>query len=83
NLPFSMVKLDRSLLISDSINDVIFKDILLMFKKLDKEIVVEGVETKQDLTKVIDLCPDHIQGFYYAKPMPIEQLIEFLSNSDH
>ena len=81
NLSFNIVKLDRSLLkinISEIRSDILFTDLLNMFKKLGMKIVVEGVETDADLQKVIELEPDYIQGFYYAKPMPIRDLLLFL-----
>jgi len=42
-------------------------------------IVVEGVETLDDVNHVTELQADYIQGFYYAKPMPESELIKFLS----
>jgi len=82
NLPFSMVKLDRSLLIAKNENQnnaIIFEDLLNMFRKLGMLIVVEGVETLDDINHVTELQADYIQGFYYAKPMPEAELIQFLA----
>ena len=45
---------------------------------LGKEIVAEGVETEEQAIQVIRIGCDHIQGFYYARPMPKEQFLEFL-----
>ena len=42
------------------------------------EIIVEGVETEDVANQVIELGCDYIQGFYYARPMPVERLLEFL-----
>ncbi len=72
NLPFSIIKLDRSILVSDNDkqSSTIFEDILMMFKKLGKAIVVEGVETIEEVNQIIDLDPDFIQGFYYCKTLP-------------
>ena len=81
NLPFSMVKLDRSLLIAKNESQnkaIIFEDLLQMFRKLGMTIVVEGVETLEDVTHIIELQADYIQGFYYAKPMPETELIKLL-----
>ena len=84
NLPFSMVKLDRSLLIAKNENQnnaIIFEDLLNMFRKLGMLIVVEGVETLDDINHVTELQADYIQGFYYAKPMPEAELIQFLADN--
>ncbi len=84
NLSFNIVKLDRSLLkinISEIRSDILFTDLLNMFKKLGMKIVVEGVETIADLQKVIELEPDYIQGYYYAKPMHVRDLLLFLKQN--
>ena len=84
NLPFSIIKLDRSILVSDNDkqSSTIFEDILMMFKKLGKAIVVEGVETIEEVNQIIDLDPDFIQGFYYCKPLPEKEVIEFLKKAN-
>ena len=84
NLPFNIIKLDRSILVSDNDEQsaTIFEDILMMFKKLGKAIVVEGVETSEEVEQIIDLDPDFIQGFYYCKPLPEKEVIEFLKKAN-
>ncbi|MPM74463.1 putative signaling protein [bioreactor metagenome] len=86
NLPFSIVKLDRSLLVGKyegEKNGIVFEDIMNMFKRLGMAIVVEGVESLEDVNQVIDLNPNYIQGFYYAKPMPENELIPFLKKANN
>ena len=43
-----------------------------------KEIGVEGVETKEALQQFIDLECDYIQGFYFSKPLPEQEFMEFM-----
>ena len=31
--------------------------------------IVEGIEKKEDLLRIISLNPDFIQGYYYSKPI--------------
>ncbi len=45
-----------------------------LFKIYDMRIVVEGVETKSQLEAIQALDIDIVQGYYYAKPAPIEVL---------
>ncbi|MDD2647745.1 MAG: EAL domain-containing protein [Eubacteriales bacterium] len=77
-LPFSMVKLDRSLLGGP---DIVVEDLAHMFRHMDCLTVIEGVETKEqvDLTTQIDI--EYIQGFYYARPMPAKDFTAFLKAS--
>lgn len=82
NLPFYAVKLDRTLLsrnITEENNDVVFKDMLGMLKRLRMVTVVEGVETREQMDRVIELNADYVQGFYCAKPIPAEEYVDFLS----
>ncbi|MPM63278.1 Oxygen sensor protein DosP [bioreactor metagenome] len=72
-LPFCIVKLDRSLLVSASGTEsagIVFEDTIRMFHRMQKLTVVEGVETREELARVQALDADHIQGFIYARPMP-------------
>lgn len=81
NLPFKAVKLDRSLMnkITESLKD--FQTIKYIVKMLHNAgfiVIGEGLETKEQVEKAELLGIDRIQGFYYAKPMPEEQLIGFI-----
>ena len=39
---------------------------------------------KEQAEQIIRIGCDHIQGFYYARPMPKDQFIEFLrENNKH
>lgn len=85
NLPFYAVKLDRTLLSrnnTEETNDVVFKDMLFMLKRLHMVTVVEGVETREQLDRVIELRADYVQGFYYSHPLPAEEYIDFLSRCE-
>ena len=54
----------------------LFQSIMHMGKVLDMKIVVEGVETKKQLTLIGRKKIVKIQGYYFYKPMPLQ---EFLS----
>ena len=42
------------------------------------QVVAEGAETYRQADMLIGMGADRIQGFYYARPMPADKLIEFL-----
>jgi EAL domain-containing protein (putative c-di-GMP-specific phosphodiesterase class I) len=72
-LPFSALKIDKEFLtnIFDNPQDKsIFRSITNIAKKLDKQVVVEGVETREQHLFISNEQCDVGQGFYYAKPMP-------------
>jgi EAL domain-containing protein (putative c-di-GMP-specific phosphodiesterase class I) len=45
------------------------------------KIVVEGVETKEILDFFVDLECDYIQGYYFSKPLPKDEFVEFIASS--
>ena len=49
-----------------------------MLKKLNKKILVEGVSDKKTLDYFTDLECDYIQGFYFSKPLPETEFINFI-----
>ncbi len=53
---------------------IVINTIVEMAKKLDMPIVVEGVETKGQYEYVKNIGCEMIQGFYFARPMPPEEL---------
>ena len=71
-IPFSVVKLDRSLLLAmnESIQGRIgMESISGMFKKMGIPLVAEGVETAAELEEMRKLKIDLIQGYYFSKPL--------------
>ena len=81
SLPLRIVKLDKTFAeISDNTNmSVVLENTIRMIKEMNMQIVVEGIETKQLVEKFSNLNCEYIQGYYYSKPIPKEQLIAFLS----
>lgn len=79
--PISIVKIDKSILWSamkDEAAMVVLTNTIRMLKELGKKIVVEGVED-EDMIKVLDdNGVDYHQGYYYSKPLPPEDFLNFL-----
>ena len=84
SLPFSIIKIDKS--IADGYNDpkgrIILEDTISMMKKIDKKVLVEGIETTEQADELIKMGIDYIQGFCYAKPMPEDEFIAFLKEQN-
>ena len=78
--PIKIIKIDRSLINSMTSEKTrsVLADTIRMIKSIGIEIVAEGVETKETAQWLIDKGCDFIQGYYYAKPMPEEEYLEFL-----
>lgn len=83
-LPIDIIKFDRSLTILASKNDesrFMVGSFSEIFKKADYQILFEGVEDEKDESQCIDMDAMYLQGYKYSKPIPIEQLEEFLEKS--
>ena len=49
-----------------------------MILNLGKKIVVEGVETKDQLEYLEKLGVTFIQGYYFSRPLPAAEFLKFL-----
>lgn len=50
--------------------------------KFNLSVVAEGVESKETLHALIDIGCDYAQGFYFSKPLPQNQFIDWLKQYD-
>ena len=81
DLPLDVLKIDRSF-VSD-IGEVngsapIVQAIVELAKKLGFNTVAEGVETKEQAEFLRDIGVNALQGFYFSRPVPAEQLTAML-----
>ena len=80
-LPLDVLKLDKDFL-KDFENDpdekIIIPSVIDMAKKLNLSVVCEGVETKEQVAFLQDVGCDYAQGYFYSKPIPVEQFNELL-----
>ncbi|MCM2130024.1 GGDEF domain-containing phosphodiesterase [Larsenimonas rhizosphaerae] len=81
DLPLDTVKLDRCLVMhieSDARKRHVLVSMIELCKRLGYRVVVEGVEDFPVLRTVRALGGDSIQGFIYARPLPVGRVIEEL-----
>jgi diguanylate cyclase (GGDEF)-like protein/PAS domain S-box-containing protein len=86
NLNVNIVKIDRFFIKNIGINpkdEQIIKIIIEISHSLGLKVVGEGVETLKQLEFLKFIGCDYAQGFLFAKPMPLNQLIYFLSNLEN
>lgn len=80
-LPIDKIKIDRSFIrevISDHRDAAIVQGIISMASQLQLKVLAEGVETQAHYAYLSKKMCDIYQGFYFARPMPIDALIPFL-----
>jgi diguanylate cyclase (GGDEF)-like protein/PAS domain S-box-containing protein len=76
-LPVDTLKIDRGFvrgMLADSVNLGIVESIVHLARAFNMTVVAEGVETRQQADKLIELGCTLVQGFGVARPMPAEQL---------
>lgn len=79
--PFRMVKIDKLILWEACKNEkamIALKNTIQMIKELGLEVVVEGVETAENVHYLTEQHCDFLQGYYYSKPVPEQRLLEIL-----
>lgn len=83
-LPFSVIKLDRSLLFhicTDKNAALFYQSIVAAFCRLGYRIVAEGVETQEEMELLRSWNVDMIQGYYFSRPLPPDDLLRLLTES--
>lgn len=84
-LPIDILKIDRSFVQNIGAkgeNTEIVRTIIDLAESLNMGIIAEGVETKAQLEGLRELGCNHIQGFYFAKPMTPETAFQFIQKSN-
>ncbi len=81
NLPVDRIKIDMQFIQGMDTNEKdkeITKVIIYLAKSLGLKVLAEGVETPSQLEFLNQKMCDEVQGFYYYKPMPADQVEELL-----
>jgi len=84
-LPVDTIKIDRAFVMDlpdDKDNAEITSAVVAMAHKLKLSVVAEGVENEKQARFLKSIQCDLAQGFYYGKPMPLDNLINQISDKD-
>ena len=78
-----IIKLDRGFTVKALTNDFeneLMNNVIALVHKIDMKICVEGIETSDQLSDIMGMDPNYIQGYYYGKPCSRTEFInEFMS----
>ncbi len=75
-LPVDIIKFDKGFVKSSMGSDAgyqILLSLINVFKKINYEVICEGIETKADEKMIFECGCDVVQGFLYDRPIPIEE----------
>ena len=80
SLPMDIMKIDRSVLTgadsSQKMRQILGK-VIELGKSLGMSVICEGIETPEEEKLLLSLGCRYGQGFYNAKPMPVDDFISF------
>ncbi len=80
-MPVCIVKLDhdmsKAFFCSDKAKHVV-RAVISMAHGMNLKVVAEGIETETEAGEMYVEGIDYIQGYYYARPLPGQEFLEFL-----
>jgi diguanylate cyclase (GGDEF)-like protein/PAS domain S-box-containing protein len=82
----SRIKIDQSFvrdLRSSQDSFAIIQAIVGIAKNFNLQVIVEGVETEHQVAILRQLGCNEMQGYFFSRPLPARQLMEFLQVSQH
>ncbi len=80
-LPVDQLKIDRSFVWNMQVNPAalaIVQTIISMGRALAMQVVAEGVETREQMDRLVELGCDGLQGFFLQTPMTLQETEQFL-----
>ncbi len=83
--PIDTLKIDRSFVSEmhkEENSMALIKSIIALGKNMKMKIIAEGVEELEEAQALRELGCDMAQGYYFARPLPEQEIIEFLLKSN-
>lgn len=84
DLPVNILKLD-AYFIRDSISDLrgsaILSTVVGMAQRLNLPIIAEGIETMEQAQSLLDMGCQWMQGYYFARPMPMNDFLALMDTT--
>lgn len=79
DFPITHLKIDQVFVQNLSTSKrAIVKTIITLAKSLSLNVIAEGVETEEQMQFLQSLGCDEMQGFFYSKPLPTDQIKAFM-----
>ncbi len=82
-MPVDVIKIDKSFvfgMLENHSDYQIIMSTIAMVKNLGLQVTAEGVETSAQLRSLTENACDVIQGYYFSKPIPEKNLLEFIDD---
>ncbi|MCS5704487.1 MAG: EAL domain-containing protein, partial [Acidobacteria bacterium] len=83
-LPFDKLKIDQSFVRNaDRQNWAIVRAVVQLARSLELKIVAEGIETMESMHQLRDLGCHIGQGYYFSRPVPATDFVEYLEENQN
>ena len=82
SLDFDVIKIDKSILWGaekSELGHIILENSVRMIKQMERKILVEGVETTEQIELLKGYSVDYLQGYYFSRPVPKDEFISVIS----
>lgn len=81
-LSIDEIKIDKSFVdgvLTNSEDKALIKSIISIGQSLGIAVIAEGIESEEQVNLLTQYGCDRFQGFYFARPMPLSQLVDYVS----
>jgi EAL domain-containing protein (putative c-di-GMP-specific phosphodiesterase class I) len=85
-LPLQVLKIDKSFIDQICLSPKsyqIVKAMIVMAHALEMKVIAEGVETMKQVALLQTLACDHLQGYHFWKPMPVQAIDQLLADPQY
>lgn len=85
DMPVSIIKFDKDMTdayFKSEKAKIVMDSAINMIHKLGLKTVVEGVETKEQFDAMLKIQTDYIQGYYFSKPLDVNDFVEYVLTSE-
>lgn len=80
-IPCTTVKIDKSFIdnvVDNEADRSIIRALINLGRELDFCLIMEGIETKEQMDMLNQIGAEYMQGYYFAKPMPAHDVPKYI-----
>ena len=84
-MPVSIIKFDKDMTdayFKSEKAKIVMDSAINMIHRLGLKTVFEGVETKEQFDAMLKIQTDYIQGYYFSKPLDVNDFVEYVLTSE-
>lgn len=82
--PISEIKMDKGFIddiVENKFNEILVEGIILVSNKLNIDLIIEGVETKEQVEFLFKMGCSKYQGYYFSKPLSAQDFVTYIKHN--